>query len=66
MQKEFQIMKDTIMIGKYRDILENKTKINVNDNSFNTDMKECLDSHKFSILGRIKQSKEGHNSVSVI
>ena len=61
MQREFQIMKNTIMIGKYRDILENRTKINVNDHSFNNDMKECLDSHKFSILGRIKQSKEGNN-----
>jgi len=57
MQREFQIMKNTIMIGKYRDILENRTKINVNDHSFNTDMKECLDYHKFSILGRIKHSK---------
>ena len=61
MQREFQIMKNTIMIGKYRDILEKRTKINVNDHSFNNDMKECLDSHKFSILGRIKQSKEGNN-----
>ena len=45
------------MIRKYRDVLENRQKINVNDHSFNTDMKECLDSHKFSILGRIKNSK---------
>jgi len=66
MQREFQIMKSTIMIGKYRDILENGTKINVNDHSFNTDMKECLDSHKFSILGRVKQSKGRYNSVNVL
>ena len=57
LQKEFQIMKNTIMIGKYRDIFENMQKINVNDHSFNTDMKECLASQKFSILGRIKQLK---------
>ena len=66
MQREFQIMKNTIMIGKYRDILENRTKINVNDHSFNTYMKECLDFHKFSIFGRIKHSKERYNSVSIL
>ena len=54
LQKEFQIMKNTIIIGKYSDIFENRQKINVNDHSFNTDMKECLDSQKFSILGRVK------------
>ena len=57
LQKEFQIMKNTIMIGKYGDIFENRTKINVNDRSFNNEMKECIDSQKFSILGRVKQSK---------
>jgi hypothetical protein len=57
LQREFQILKSTVMIRKYRDVLENRQKINVNDHSFNTDMKECLDSHKFSILGRIKNSK---------
>ena len=57
LQKEFQIMKNTIMIGKYGDIFENRTKINVNDRSFNNEMKECIDSQKFSILGRVKHSK---------
>ena len=60
LQKEFQIMKNTLMIGKYGDIFENRTKINVNDRSFNNEMKECLDSQKFSILGRIKQPKIVH------
>ena len=57
LQREFQILKSTLMIEKYRDVLENRQKINVNDHSFNTDMKECLDSHKFSILGRIQNLK---------
>ena len=57
LQREFQILKSTLMIGKYRAVLENRQKINVNDHSFNTDMKECLDSQKFSILGRIKNDK---------
>ena len=57
LQKEFQIMKNTVMMSKERDILESRQKINVNDYSFNTDMKECLDSQKFYILGKVKQSK---------
>ena len=63
LQREFQIMKNTIMIGKYRDILESRTKINVNEHSFNTDIKECLDSHKFSILGRVKHTKERNSMI---
>ena len=58
LQKEFQIMKNTIIMGKYKDILESNQKINVNDHTFNIDMKECLDSNKFSILGRVKESNE--------
>ena len=58
LQKEFQIMKNTLIMGKYRDLLESNKKINVNAHSFNIDMKECLDSNKFSILGRVKESNE--------
>ena len=57
LQREFEIMKNTIMVGKYREILENRQKINVNDLYFNINMKECLDRHKFSILGKVKNSK---------
>ena len=57
LQREFEIMKNTIMVGKDKDILENRQKINVNDQSFNIKMKECLDTQKLSILGRIKHSK---------
>ena len=53
LQKEFEIMKNTLLIEKYRDILANKKKINVNDLNFNINMKECLDSKNFSILGKI-------------
>ena len=56
LQKEFQIMKNTMM-GEYKDILEKGNKINVNDRFFNIDMKECLDSRKFSILGKVKHPK---------
>ena len=57
LQREFEIMKNTIMISKDKDILENRQKINVNDQYFNIKIKECLDTQKFSILGRVKQSK---------
>ena len=56
LQKEFQIIKNTVLRGKYKALIENRQKINVNDHSFNIDMKECLDYHKFSILGRIKNT----------
>ena len=58
LQKEFQIMKNTIAMGKYKDLLETNQKINVNAHYFNVDMKECLDTNKFSILGRVKETKE--------
>jgi hypothetical protein len=46
------------MKGKYRDLIENRQKINVNDQTFNIDMKECLDDHKLSILGKIKKNTD--------
>ena len=56
LQREFQIIKNTLMKGKNKALIENRQKINVNDRSFNLDMKECLDYQKFSILGRVKNS----------
>ena len=53
------------MKGKYRDIIENNQKINVNDRTFNIDMKECLDDHKLSILGKIKNSNTNSNSKDI-
>ena len=58
LQKEFEIMKNTLLVGKYRDIMENREKINVNDLHFNVNMKECLSSKKFTILGKLNQTKE--------
>ena len=54
LQKEFEILKNTLMVEKYRDILECSKKINVNDQTFNIDIKECLHTNKFSILGRLR------------
>ena len=57
LQKEFEIMKNTLLVDKYKDIMENREKINVNDLYFNVNMKECLSSKKFSILGKLHQNK---------
>ena len=58
LQKEFQMIKNTLGKGKLRTLIENKPKINVNDNSFYNDMKECLDYNKFSILGKNKNTND--------
>ena len=57
LQKQFEILKDNFMIDKYRDILENLEKINVNEQSFDEEMKEYLETKKLTILGKIR-SKE--------
>jgi hypothetical protein len=54
LQREFQIMKNTIMVKKYKNIIEKGHKINVNDRFFNIDMNECLNYQKLSILGKVK------------
>ena len=53
LQKEFEIMKNSLLVEKYKEILENRKKINVNDLYFNINMKKCLDTKKLSILGKI-------------
>jgi len=54
LQKEFQIMKNNLLEEKYKNMIEKGQKINVNDQSFNVDMKECISSNNLSILGKIK------------
>jgi hypothetical protein len=60
LQREFQIMKNTIMVKKYKNIIEKGHKINVNDRLFNIDMNECLNYQKLSILGKVKQYKNNY------
>ena len=56
LQKEFQMIKNFLIKGKYKALFENNQKINVNDYSFYSDIKECLDYKKFYILGRVKNA----------
>ena len=54
LQREFQIMKNTVLEKGQRNILEKSQKVNVNDHSFQYEMNECLNQKKLSILGKIK------------
>ena len=58
LQREFQTMKNTVIKEKQRNIIEKGNKINVNAKSFNINMRECWESNKFSIFGRMKQTKD--------
>ena len=58
LQKEFQIIKNTVEKGKIRTLIENKPKINVNNNSFYNDVKDCLDLNKYSFLGKTKNTND--------
>ena len=42
---------------KYKANIENYQKININDKSFNNDIIECIESNKFSILGKVNLIK---------
>ena len=55
LQREFQIMKSTLTTEKYRNIIESSRKINVNEPSFQCDMKECLSAKNLAILGKVNQ-----------
>ena len=50
--KEFEIMKNVLLVDKYKDIIENNKKINVNDIGFNSNMKEYFNGQRISILGK--------------
>ena len=55
LQKEFQIMKNSILEKEQRNILEKGSKVNVNDHHFHNNINECLSNRNLSILGKIKQ-----------
>ena len=58
LQREFQTMKNTVIEENQRNIIEKGQKINVGANSFNMNMRECLDNKKLSIFGKIKPTKD--------
>ena len=52
LQKEFQILKNTVLKGEDINIIEKANKINVNENSFMRNMNECIDNGKFKIFSQ--------------
>ena len=58
LQKEFNIVKNSIFDEYNIKIIEEKSKINVNSQSFMRDMNDCIGSHKFSILGKKNIKKQ--------
>jgi hypothetical protein len=56
LQKESQIFKKILIANGYKNIFENIKKININDNTFEMEMLDCLSRGKLSVLSRIKNS----------
>ena len=54
LQKELQILKNILILKKYKPFIENTEKVNINDKSFDMENKECLEYNRFSILGKPK------------
>ena len=63
LQKEFNIVKNFIFDEKKIQLIEQKSKINVNDQFFMRDMNDCIIKNKFHILGinNIKKKNEANN-----
>ena len=63
LQKEFNVVKNFIFDEKKIQLIEQKSKINVNDQYFMRDMNDCIIRNKFHILGinNIKKKNETNN-----
>ena len=63
LQKEFNVTKNFIFDEKKLQLIEQNSKINVNDQFFMRDMNDCIIRNKFHILGinNIKRKNESNN-----
>ena len=52
LQREFNIVKNSIFDEKNVKLIEQDSKINVNSQSFMREMNDCIGSHTFRILGK--------------
>ena len=52
LQREFNNLKNTFILKKYKTIIGNRQKINVNAPFFNIDIEECLRLNNFSIFDK--------------
>jgi len=67
LQKEFNIVKNFLFDEKNIQLIEQKSKINVNDQFFMRDMNDCIIKNKFHILGinNIKRKNETNNNDTI-
>ena len=64
LQKEFNVMKNSLFDEKNIQLIEKTGKINVNGQSFMRDMSEAIENNKFNILGKnIKRKNEENKSL---
>ena len=65
LQKEFNIVKNSIFDEQKIKLIEQKSKINVNSNSFMREMNDCIGKQKFYILSKnnIKRRSIDSNSI---
>ena len=62
LQKEFNIVKNSLFDEQNIQLIEKRSKINVNSQSFMRDMNDCIGKHKFHILGKNNIRRKSEHS----
>ena len=67
LQKEFNIVKNSLFDEQNIQLIEKRSKINVNSQSFMRDMNDCIGKHKFHILGKnnIRRKSEQSGDLNI-
>ena len=65
LQKEFNIVKNTIFDEQKIKLIEQKSKINVNSQSFMREMNDCIGKNKFNILGKNNLKRKSAESPKI-
>ena len=65
LKREFQVLKNIMKIRKYKALIENTQKININNQSFYDDIIDSINSNKFSIFYKFNGLKDMHNHYNV-
>ena len=66
LQREFNVVKNSLFDEKNIQLIEKTNKINVNSQSFMRDMNDAIGSHKFHILGKNNSQKQKEENKSQI
>ena len=59
--REFDVLKNSLLDKKKLKLVETRKKINVNDNAFMNDMKECIDNNQLHIFSKSLIDKNSNN-----